>query len=1035
MNKYSHLKKQFESPPVEYRSVPFWAWNDNLQIDELLHQMNEMKAQGIGGFFMHSRDGLETPYLGEEWMNAVRTVVEYAEEIGMKAWLYDEDRWPSGSAGGQIPALGDEYRAKGLTLEATGETAISSFDQVVAIYRTQVVEFQLAECERLPLNPVVDPLREGEVLLILRVEVSEPSEWFNDEAPPDSMNPATVRRFIEHTYEAYKNEVGKYFDRTVVGVFTDEPSVNDRHCRFTPGRGWIPWTYSFPELFREKRGYDVLDVIPYVFYDGSLSSKARHDYWRTVTDAFCEAYTRQLGEWCNENGIAFTGHYLWEGALGVATRVGGAIMPHYRYQHVPGIDLLCEQTDEYMTVKQCTSVANQYNKRFVISETYGCTGWEFTFEGQKWMGDWQYVLGVNLRSQHLALYSLKGCRKRDYPPVFNYQTSWWKYNHLVEDYFARIGAILSEGTAVRDILVLHPASTAWAMLGTSPTGFKRRGEDRDIPAVDRFGDEFNQLLKRVLVAHYDLDLGDETIMEEVGEVRDGKLYVKHVGYKLVIVPPIRTMLKSTLELLMRFVEAGGDVVVMTPAADMLEGVPSEELGRLYSHPKTSKVDSRDALISYLEQWSARNVSIRDASGNEASTLLYMLKKIEGGYSLFIVNNDRNQSYNVTIDTVAMGVVEEWDALRGETRTVNSILQDGRLRFSTRFGPADSKMFVIRDQDRSAINSKVGALKASESESNTKLDLYATSGPEFRFSRTMPNALTLDECSYRIHGNEWSSDMPVWEAQRDIRDQLGMRQVYYNGITQRYKWIHETHPGNGTTVSLRFRFEVSHVPSSQVYLVLEDAERYALRLNGAELPNTPDGWYVDRDFDRVKLNSLCRGVNELELTCSYTQGMEVEDIYLIGDFAVSPERSITKEPERLLTGDWCQQGYFHYNGSLVYQMDYSHRKEAGKRAVLYAGEFSAVTIEVRVNGQTAGHIPWKAADGVDLTPYLVEGDNTIELEVMGSPRNLFGPFHQAAGKTDTTSWSSFRTTGSDYTPDYIVQPYGLFQQVVIARENV
>ena len=119
------------------------------------------------------------------------------------------------------------------------------------------------------------------------------------------------------------------------------------------------------------------------------------------------------------------GHFLQEDKMGLCTRVNGAIMPNYQYQHVPGIDMLCEQTKEYMTISQCASVAHQLGKKVVLSETYGCTGWEFTFEGQKWMGDWQFVLGINRRCQHLALYSLRGCRKRDYPPSFNYNTNWW----------------------------------------------------------------------------------------------------------------------------------------------------------------------------------------------------------------------------------------------------------------------------------------------------------------------------------------------------------------------------------------------------------------------------------------------------------------------------------------------------------------------------------------------------------------------------------------------------------------------------------
>ena len=72
-------------------------------------------------------------------------------------------------------------------------------------------------------------------------------------------------------------------------------------------------------------------------------------------------------------GLTVT-HFLQEDKIGLCARVNGAVMPDYQYQQVPGIDMLCEQTNEYMTVKQCTSVANQLDKKWVLSETYGCTG-------------------------------------------------------------------------------------------------------------------------------------------------------------------------------------------------------------------------------------------------------------------------------------------------------------------------------------------------------------------------------------------------------------------------------------------------------------------------------------------------------------------------------------------------------------------------------------------------------------------------------------------------------------------------------------
>ncbi|MEM2414977.1 MAG: hypothetical protein QXM98_01580 [Thermoproteota archaeon] len=65
---------------------------------------------------MHSRIGLATPYLSEEWMKCIETCVKEGEEAGVYSWLYDEDKWPSGFAGGTVPAKNEEYRAKTLIM-------------------------------------------------------------------------------------------------------------------------------------------------------------------------------------------------------------------------------------------------------------------------------------------------------------------------------------------------------------------------------------------------------------------------------------------------------------------------------------------------------------------------------------------------------------------------------------------------------------------------------------------------------------------------------------------------------------------------------------------------------------------------------------------------------------------------------------------------------------------------------------------------------------------------------------------------------
>ena len=101
-NNSSTWLKQLKNPRATYRGAPFWAWNARLEKSELVRQVGEFARAGLGGFFMHVRYGLETEYLSAEFLDCVKAVVAAAKKRKMEAWLYDEDRWPCGFAGGAV---------------------------------------------------------------------------------------------------------------------------------------------------------------------------------------------------------------------------------------------------------------------------------------------------------------------------------------------------------------------------------------------------------------------------------------------------------------------------------------------------------------------------------------------------------------------------------------------------------------------------------------------------------------------------------------------------------------------------------------------------------------------------------------------------------------------------------------------------------------------------------------------------------------------------------------------------------------------
>lgn len=1004
------LIEKFKNPSKEFRSIPFWSWNDDLSCEELKRQVHDMERHGMGGFFMHSREGLETEYLGKQWMKCIRETVKEASKIGMKAWLYDEDRWPSGFAGGLLAKeIGDKGRSRLLVDELIESGTVLPDHDNLAAFVVVFSEGKLADVREMSGVQEEYELKAGESGLFIRGIITKPSPWFNGESHGDILNPECVREFINITYEAYRREVGDEFGKTVPGIFTDEPLISHHHMWPFDVKG-VPWTDGLPEYFKVRRGYDLLPNLPYLFFDGAKSTKTRHDFWWTISDLFCEAYTKQLGGWCEEHGIALTGHLRSENEFSGSMRTSGSGMPHYQYMHTPGIDILTESTKEILTVKQCASVANQFGRKRVLSEMYGATGWYFSFEGQKWIGDWQYALGVNSRCQHLFLYTIRGCRKRDYPPSFNYHNSWWKYVSVVEDYFARLSAVLSSGKAVRPILVLHPISSAWTCFN-GIDGIK----------ADAMGRKFQSLLEFLISQHRDFDLGDETILAEYGRVARKSLTVNKAAYEVVIIPPTTTsMRKTTVNLLADYALKGGEIVAFSPLPTMVEGELNRDIEIIFQYKNVFVLDNREQLMKILDDLLPREISIKDKSGGEDDAMLYIQRSIGNRELYFIANNDRNSPHTVDLKFFASGTVELWNPLDGDIREVNAREEGDGMRLQDEIGPTGSRVYVV-NKDRKPIYGREERYVKKESK-------YI--GPVCEFERTNPNVLTLDFCRYKLDGSEWSEEMRVWEAQREIRNELNMRQVHTNGVDmQRWTWVNEPHEHDGRPVSFTLDFEIYVVPDTSLFLVIENAEDFRIAFNEKEVSGEPDGWYLDRSFDKVKLGVPHPGKNTITLHCEYNHRMEVEDCYLIGDFGVEPERRrIVAEPPKLHFGDWCLQGYFHYAGSIVYRDYVEVELDKQDRAFLYLKNHSAVTTEIKINGKPAGHIPWPAADGIEITDALKSGSNEIEIEVMGSLRNMMGPLHQKEGDMIETTMNSFRRTGDEYTRAYILKPYGLFDQV-------
>jgi hypothetical protein len=988
----------FQSPPKEYAPVTFWSWNDDLQEEELIRQIGLMDEAGWGGFFMHARVGLETPYLSRRWFDCVRACLAEAGRRGMGAWLYDEDQWPSGFAGGIVSARRTEYRAQALWCLVDDKPTFIQERLGAWIARRddgQLVDFRPA-ADPSAFDPAIHAW-----VQIYPVTASLNEVRHKGYCYVDVLNPLAVRAFIESTHERYAEQVGQAFGASIPGLFTDEPQY--LRWNWYQGAGiqsWhqglgahiLPWTGDLPQEFEKQNGYPLIPRLPSLFFDTGEYMEVRYDFWRTLTQRFVEGFTRPIGEWCRAHNLYFTGHFLREDSLADQIRANGAVMPHYEYMDVPGIDKLSRHIDQPITAKQLDSVVCQLGKPAALCEAYGCAGQDFSFTGRKWIGDHLYALGITLLNPHLSLYSMRGDRKRDFPPNLFYQQPWWPYNRQFDLYFTCLSYALRQGQRVVDVLVLHPIASAWTLYR---------------PASDcraaRLSQELRKLNDTLLAAHRDYHFADETLLARYGRVEDGQLRLGKMSYRVFIIPPATTLAHTTVDLLQRFADAGGSIVNVGDAPFLINGRPAIHVLPSQTVPVSNH---HDEVVHALDVVLPAAVSIQ---GEGAEDVIYHHRCDGSQHIFFLANQDLSVGRRVRLRVPGTGRLERWDLFTGQVEALAGRPTGGSTEIDLSF-PAAGSHLLLMQLDKPA-------LQVQPKRSPAQLHRL-TLPDDWAFRRLDPNAMTLDTCALKLEGGTWSPTMPVWQAHRDLMS-----------------------AGPGASFALRFQFQVD-TPPTVVDVVLERPERYTVTVNGRFVSSEAKGYWRDISFSRLDVRSCIQpGQNSIKLEGRLREDTEVENVYLIGDFGVvarriapeqhgvngmdfdryAPQFALTGEAEHGSSRGLNQQGYPFFAGSLSLSQVVALPEELN-HAVLALEGMHAALADVWLNGQHAGAIlipPYE----LDVSRFVRPGNNEIALHLVTSLRNLLGPLHRQGGDP-VRIWPHDFEDMARWTDDYIFVPFGV-----------
>lgn len=976
---------EFKNPSNEYRPIPFWSWNDKLEVEELKYQIDQMKKARVGGYFMHARSGLKTEYLGEEWFECIKAGIEAGKETGLHAWAYDEEGWPSGFAGGIVPAMSEDYHAKFISLEKHTSMADIQLDKMLACYlyneEEKTYEMLDKECGY--------ECGEGEIILAIRRNTNQ--------FYIDTMNKRAVDAFLQCTHEEYYKRFGEDFGEYMKGFFTDEPRLTCDHFLD------LAWSDDLPGAFLQTYGYDIIDNIPALYYDVEGYEKVRYDFWSLVNYLFVQNFMKNIYDWCEAHNCKLTGHVMMEESIFSQVTSTGGVMPFYEYEHTPGIDWLRRPIGSPVVPKQVGSVACQLGKKQVLTESFALSGWDVSFEELKWIAEWQFVNGVNQICQHLQGYTIKGVRKRDYPPSLFTQQTWWEEYGKFNDYLGRLCVVLSEGDQQADVLLLHPMKSGYLLYDGTRTD-----------AIRELDEKFTEASETLSGLHISYHFGDESLIKKYGDVKEDTFIVGQIGYKTVIMPQMYAIDGRTVELLTQFVANGGTIIALDRFPTYTNG-DMEALKALEA--KTIKA-GRDELRAIMAEKNLLALSIAQ-NGHEVESIAYQIRDAEHGTIVFMVNHNQKDTFATKVTALGKKCnVKRMIAENGEVEDVCAVVNGDNTEFELVFEPMQSYIILLED----GINETCACAEAyGAKETNVQT---VNLSQNWNIDQMDLNALTLDMCRYRIDDGQWQGPVATIKLQGILLD------------LQR-----------PCKVQIAFDFEVDADldKNKEFYVVIEDASLYKIQVNGQNIDYTDIGWWKDKTFKKVDIKSAVQnGKNEIILDTTFTQpqkvydvlygenvyeteinkityDMEIENIYLLGDFGVvskapfvqADRKALITEgpfvvvdaPKTFTSNNFTMNGLLFFAGSMTISQKVQIEKEEGKRVILNIGKQKCPWIKVYVNGEFVKDSLW-APYCADITDMVNDGINTVTFVVYASNRNLFGPHHHCDGECYNVGPESF-----------------------------
>ncbi len=600
-----HVETPPSWPEPTQTSRPWtrWWWHGSAVTKPgITAELESMQRAGIGGveitpiYGVKGREADFVEYLSPEWIDLLVHTLTEAKRLGLGVDMATGTGWPFGGPPvteadasknihhqtyflneGERLASKIQYSQTPYIRGVRSNPDIASLKQPIAANKNlqQLAIDQVQFPRPLPLTAIVATGPNGEKLNLIdfvdrdgRLNwAAGPGKWRIDALwqgwhgkMVERAGPGGEGWVIDHfSQEALANYLARFDSAfqhrdmpALRAFFNDSYEVDD-------ARGAADWTPRLLDEFKSRMGYDLGEHLPELFAEKANDTTRRilHDYRSVISELLLENFTKPWNDWANRNGSITRNQ-----AHGSPSN----ILDLYATVGIPEIE-----GTEPLRIKMATSVANVMGKKLVSSESATWLNEHF----QSSLGDIKSAIdlfwlnGVNHVFYHGTAYSAKD---ETWPGWLFYaavhlndRNPQWRDFHALNKYAERAQSILQNSVAAHDVLLYYPIADAWSSRS-----------NKMIEHFDGIGSAFKgtsleAAASTLLNDGFTFDYISDKQLSQVKLV-NGKLRVPSgAGYKVIVVPDVHYIPRSTLSQLASLAQAGAPVVFLGGMPDSFAG--------------------------------------------------------------------------------------------------------------------------------------------------------------------------------------------------------------------------------------------------------------------------------------------------------------------------------------------------------------------------------------------------------------------------------------------------------------------------------